>query len=233
MVASRLHPAPLLHGIPARREVLLRSNRVAQVVSVAPSASAGGRKEKTQDRIVKAALAVFADRGYERASISAIAEQAGVSRSAVFWHFNHKEGLFRETFRRMLVPFFEELQASLDQIPPRKRVFEMFDAYERVVDENEQAIRSLVRWLFESEDLRSILLDTLFRLHDALARDLRDALDEIEPAAERSAALGAAFLAMLDGNLLLSMLDPNASHRDLRRSGLRELARLVVGEDGP
>lgn len=191
-----------------------------------------GRKQDTQDRIVKAAITVFAVRGYERASISAIASRAGVSRSAVFWHFSHKEGLFRETFRRMLVPFFEELKASLEQIPARKRVFEMFDAYERVVDENETTIRSLVRWLFESEDLRTILLDTLFQLHDALARDMRNALQELDHDAERAASLGAAFMALLDGNLLLAMLDPNVNNRELRRAGLRELARLAVGEDG-
>jgi AcrR family transcriptional regulator len=213
-------------------EALVPADLIDTGASAAPRTVAGNRKEQTQDRIVRAAIAVFADRGYERASISAIASRAQVSRSAVFWHFSHKEGLFREAFGRMLVPFFEELQASLELVPPHKRVFEMFDAYERVVDENAQAIRSIVRWLFESEDLRSILLDTLFRLHDALARDVRDALYEIEPDSARSAALGAAFLATLDGNLLLSMLDPNASHRELRRSGLRELARLAVGEDG-
>jgi len=191
-----------------------------------------GRKEETQDRIVAGALALFATRGYERASISAIAAHARVSRSAVFWHFGDKEGLFRETFRRMLVPFFSEIQASLGHIPPRQRVFEILAAYERVVDENEVAIRSIVRWLLESEKLRATLLETLFALHDALVRDIRDTLIEGGGDAVASGALGAALVAMLDGNLLLALLDPNARNRELRRDGLRRLTKLALGGGG-
>jgi len=195
------------------------------------SAPARGRKEETQERIVAAALALFAARGYEGASISAIAAQACVSRAAVFWHFGDKEGLFRETFRRMLVPFFTELAANLEHIPPRQRVFEILSAYERVVEENEEAIRSFVRWLLESEKLRSSLRETLFALHDALVRDISETLAAAS-GSDGSDAVGAALVAMLDGNLLLALLDPNARNRELRRAGLRRLVQLAIGSDG-
>ena len=191
-----------------------------------------GRKEETQERIVGAALALFATRGYEGTSISAIAANAQVSRAAVFWHFGDKEGLFRETFRRMLVPFFAELQANLEHIPPRQRVFEILSAYERVVDENEAAIRSFVRWLLESEKLRSSLRETLFALHDALVKDICGTLGAARGDAAQSEAVGAALVAMLDGNLLLALLDPNARNRELRRSGLRRLVQLAIGPNG-
>jgi AcrR family transcriptional regulator len=186
-----------------------------------------GRKEETQERIVAAALALFATRGYEGTSITAIASDAKVSRAAVFWHFGDKEGLFRETFRRMLVPFFGELSANLEHIPPRERVFEILSAYERVVDENEVAIRSFVRWLLESEKLRASLRETLFALHDALVKDISDTIAAVGGA--ESEELGAALVAMLDGNLLLALLDPNARNRDLRRAGLRRLVQLAIG----
>jgi TetR/AcrR family acrAB operon transcriptional repressor len=187
-----------------------------------------GRKEETQERIIAAALAVFATRGYERASISAIAAHAHVSRAAVFWHFSHKEGLFRETFRRMLLPFFAELSSSLEHVPPRERVFEILTAYERVVDENETAIRSIVRWLLESEKLRATLRETLFALHDTLVKDVCETLVQGGGDPEGSAALGAALVALLDGNLLLALLDPNARNRELRRAGLRRLVQLAI-----
>jgi AcrR family transcriptional regulator len=193
------------------------------------SAPARGRKEETQERIVAAALALFAARGYEGASISAIAANARVSRAAIFWHFGDKEGLFRETFRRMLVPFFTELQASLEHIPPRQRVFEILAAYERVVEENQEAIRTIVRWLLESEKLRASLRETLFALHDALVKDISDTMAAARGDAGASEALGAALVAMLDGNLLLALLDPNARNRGLRRDGLRRLVQLAIG----
>ena len=146
----------------------------------------------------------------------------------MFWHFGDKEGLFRETFRRMLMPFFSELAANLEHIPPRQRVFEILSAYERVVEENQDAIRSFVRWLLESEKLRTSLLETLFALHDALVRDISETLAAAN-GSEGSDAVGAALVAMLDGNLLLALLDPNARNRDLRRAGLRRLVELAIG----
>lgn len=198
--------------------------------AIDPPSPVRGRKEQTQERIVTAALALFATRGYEGTSISAIATHARVSRAAVFWHFGDKEGLFRETFRRMLMPFFAELAANLEHIPPRERVFEILSAYERVVEENEVAIRSFVRWLLESEKLRSSLLETLFALHDALVRDISETL--AAASGSDGSEMGAALVAMLDGNLLLALLDPNARNRELRRAGLRRLVQLAIGSGG-
>lgn len=190
----------------------------------------GGRKEQTQERIVVAAVSLFAARGYEGTSISAIAEEAGVSRSAVFWHFGDKEGLFREAFRRMLVPFFSELQAEFQDVPPQERIFQIVTAYERVVAEHEETIRSIVIWLLESEKLRAALLTTLFGLHDALVREIREAFEEISEDQDVASELGAAVVALLDGNLLLGMLDPSARNREVRRAGLRRLTALVVAD---
>jgi AcrR family transcriptional regulator len=187
------------------------------------------RKAQTQERIVRAAIALFAARGYERASISAIAEHAGVSRAAVFWHFHDKESLFRDAFQRMLVPFFAELKRSLEHVEARRRVFEIFDVYERVVGEHQAAIGSIVRWLFESERLRKPLLGTLFHLHDELMRDFKNAFSELSMGSDEADALAAAVLAMLDGNLLLAMLDPNPRNGERRRVGLRRFTERMLG----
>ena len=47
--------------------------------------------------ILDAAAELFADEGYERASIDAIASRAGVSKPTVYSHFGNKERLFRES----------------------------------------------------------------------------------------------------------------------------------------
>ena len=46
--------------------------------------------------------------------------------------------------------------------------------------------------------------------------------------ARASGELAAAFIALLDGNLLLDLMEPNHAKRDLRRAGLRRVAELVV-----
>lgn len=186
------------------------------------------RKGETQERILRAAVELFARHGYERASISAIATRAEVSRPAVFWHFGDKESLFREAFRRMLLPFFGELQRKLAHIEPEKRVFEIFEVYERVVQENRATIVSIVRWFLESETLRASLRSTLFALHDELMRDFRNAFEELSLDAQEADILSAAVLSMLDGNLLLSLLDPDPAKHVKRRAGLRRFTERAL-----
>jgi AcrR family transcriptional regulator len=186
------------------------------------------RKGETQERILRAAVELFASHGYERTSISAIASRAEVSRPAVFWHFGDKASLFHEAFRRMLLPFFGELQRKLAHIEARKRVFEIFDVYERVVQENRDTIASIVRWFLESEPLRASLRATLFALHDELMRDFRVAFEELALEGPEAEVLAAAVVSMLDGNLLLSLLDPDPRKTELRRAGLRRLAERAL-----
>jgi TetR/AcrR family transcriptional regulator, acrAB operon repressor len=57
--------------------------------------------EATKERIVKAAVRVFAEQGFNGASLSDIATQAGVTRGAIYWHFKNKEALIEELLQRI------------------------------------------------------------------------------------------------------------------------------------
>jgi AcrR family transcriptional regulator len=189
-------------------------------------------KDATQQRILDAAAALFAARGYDGASISAIAERALVSRSAVFWHFGDKGTLFRETFRRLLVPFVEEVARTLEAGDPAERLVQLFDVYERFVTKQRPAIQAIVRWVIESDDLRASLREPVFALHDQFARDVRDALLPIFPEPEQAEATALGILSMLHGNLLLGILDPDPRKDRMRRAGLRRVVERVLGPGG-
>jgi AcrR family transcriptional regulator len=53
----------------------------------------------TRDRIIKAAERLFAERGYDRTSIRAIVAKARVNQAAINYHFDGKDGLYREVLR--------------------------------------------------------------------------------------------------------------------------------------
>lgn len=59
-------------------------------------------RERSRERILAAALEVFAAKGYEAASISEITEAAGVSRGLVSYYFAAKEQLAAELLDRWL-----------------------------------------------------------------------------------------------------------------------------------
>ena len=53
----------------------------------------------TRRRILKAATRVFADQGYERASIRDIVARADVNQAAINYHFKGKDGLYLEVLK--------------------------------------------------------------------------------------------------------------------------------------
>ncbi len=54
------------------------------------------RKEETRARLLEAAQKVFALYGFDAASVSLIAAETGISKGALYVHFDSKEALFRE-----------------------------------------------------------------------------------------------------------------------------------------
>jgi AcrR family transcriptional regulator len=65
-----------------------------------PTERTEARRLEVRERIVSAAVALVAQGGYRAASVSAVAERAGVATGSVYRHFPSKAGLFAEVFRR-------------------------------------------------------------------------------------------------------------------------------------
>ena len=62
--------------------------------------------QKTRQHLLDAALKVFWRDGVTRASLQAIAQEAGVTRGALYWHFKNKEDLFETLFEQQYADFF-------------------------------------------------------------------------------------------------------------------------------
>lgn len=59
-----------------------------------------GAESDGRERLMDAALALFAERGYEGVAIHEIAEAAGMTRAAPYYHFQNKEELFLAAISR-------------------------------------------------------------------------------------------------------------------------------------
>jgi AcrR family transcriptional regulator len=75
----------------------------------------------TRERILKAALKLFADLGYEGASIRAIVSKAKVNQAAINYHFAGKEGLYRAVLQ---IAF--EVDADALKSLPREEALQRF-----------------------------------------------------------------------------------------------------------
>ncbi len=59
---------------------------------------------ETRHRILDVAERVFSERGVTRTSLADIAQAAGVTRGAIYWHFADKADLFCNMFARVTMP---------------------------------------------------------------------------------------------------------------------------------
>ncbi len=51
-------------------------------------------EQEKQDKIIRAALSIFADKGYKDASTNKIVEAAEISKGTLFYYFKNKKGLY-------------------------------------------------------------------------------------------------------------------------------------------
>ena len=69
----------------------------------------------TRSSLIDAAEQVFCEKGVSRASLSDIAQAAGATRGAIYWHFKDKLDLFGAMMDRVTLPLeqgFGELECS-------------------------------------------------------------------------------------------------------------------------
>ena len=65
-----------------------------QISKTHTPAATVGKRTRTRAKLIESAAAVIADKGFDRASLEAIALRAGMSRGAVYGNFKNKEELF-------------------------------------------------------------------------------------------------------------------------------------------
>lgn len=80
----------------------------------ADNPAVGARGLRTQQRILDAALAVFGESGYDRASLDRIGQLAGCSRVAIYQYFAGKDDVFRHLAGQVA----RQLRASMEALDP-------------------------------------------------------------------------------------------------------------------
>jgi len=68
---------------------------MVKAVKKSEGKATSARTEKTRRTILEAAIRLFSVKGYRSTSVADIAAEAGVAKSAVFWHFDSKDGLLK------------------------------------------------------------------------------------------------------------------------------------------
>lgn len=91
----------------------------------------------TREEILEAALNMFSINNYHATSMSMIAEEAGVSKGTLYWHFDSKEDLFRELVLAGLDYFNENYQRiELEELNAEEKIYQIIDFSIKMLAEN-------------------------------------------------------------------------------------------------
>jgi TetR/AcrR family acrAB operon transcriptional repressor len=193
-----------------------------------------------RERLLEAALAQFAQKGYGGATVDDIAAAAGVSKGAVYWHYKDKRELFRSVIADRARKLVEHVRATAAEGPPLRRLLDIAGAVLQYYEENRDfaAIRVYLRigedGAVDAEAdaaIRSWYRDSRVRLAELVRQGM--ALGEIRPCSPEGTAT--ALLAVLDGLVFQWIIDPDqvslrAAHETLAQTFFRGLAAEGVFE---
>lgn len=98
-----------------------------------------------RERILDAAAEVFAERGYNDASMAAIASRAGVVASVIYDHFGSKQELAVELLELHGAALVRQTITDLEPAPPRELFHESVDLFYRSVEADPFVWRFLFR----------------------------------------------------------------------------------------
>jgi TetR/AcrR family acrAB operon transcriptional repressor len=189
---------------------------------------------RTRQDILKSALIVFGEKGFSAATLKQIAAEAGVTRGAIYWHFNNKAELYNT-----LIESYSARGATIgEQAIADGGSF--VDILRRIFVRQLQAVE-------EDPDLRAIMEIHLFKTGldpelqtahlqqiqsgQALLEGINDAMRMGIAAGELRADIGPmemarAFLALQNGLIYLWLLTPDSF--SLRESA-ESMAEILVG----
>jgi len=111
----------------------------------------------TRGQILKAADRLFGGKGFDAASVREIAEECGVNKALVHYHFGSKDGLFESVLDNYYQRLDRILQEAMQQPgSPRDRIFNMLDTYVDFLAQNRNFSRIVQRESSGGKHLRRI-----------------------------------------------------------------------------
>ena len=143
-----------------------------------PGPKMPGKRRKAQ--ILGAAPELFAEAGYEGTSLRAVAEKCGMTKAALYYHYDDKEALLKAVVEYRLTRMIEKLTDAVEGVPqddPLARIRALVGTCARHIDEERAGwvVSSRIFWSIEQASDKAAMIalrdrfENLFRTEIARA----------------------------------------------------------------
>ena len=172
------------------------------------------RSEETRTKITEAAIKLFSNTGYNKASVDEICAEAGISKGAFYHHFKSKQELFLALLDGWLQAIDNAIEASKDLSAP-ETFMQMTTAFPFIFETAGDGLPMFLEfWLQASRDKRiwEASVAPYRRYHEYFTSLIKKGVDEgsfVEVDPELASRM---IVSTAMGLLLQSLLDPKGAN---------------------
>ena len=171
-------------------------------------------KEERSQQIIEAALHVFAEQGFDEATMDEIAEEAGLSKGSLYWYFKGKDKIIST----LLQWFFEREYSKIDEwadsgLPPRA----ILDQTTQLVIDDLLSIHRFMPVMFEfislsfrNQTVGKAVRESLHSFIDKLAPIFQEGIDSGAFIGGDPRDLAFAYGALVEGSIMVWSYDMQA-----------------------
>jgi AcrR family transcriptional regulator len=209
-------------------------------MSASAVSHAGTRQGTTRERLLDAAIEMFAERGYAATGVDALCRRAGVAKTGLYWEFQNKVGLLNAVIDQVVTEWVDQIrEASRAAGSPRERLDVALSMVRRRVQERPEVFRVLLVVLAErtqvDEEAREALRRFYRSAHAALLGGIQESMGITLPADKLSVVCDFV-LAMIEGVLLRAQVygssDIDRLFEVMRASVILLVKELVASAQG-
>lgn len=193
------------------------------------------RRAQTRQLLLDAALLVFAEDGFGRATVESVCDRAGFTRGAFYSNFASLDELFLAMWQQRSEQMLADLRAALDvvrDVAPDEAIRAVLkaipvdDAWYRVTAEfTVHALRN--------PPLRRVMAARERAIHNTIVPIVEGALARAGRRVTDRAALGHALVAVHDGTTVQCLLEPSSRAARRRREALFLHVLHAYSEESP
>lgn len=202
-------------------------------MTASPAPEVPARTGTTRERLLEAAIEMFAERGYAATGVDALCRRAGVAKTGLYWEFQNKVGLLNAVIDQVVTEWVDQIrEAGRIAGSPRERLDITLSTMRTRVQARPELFRVLLVVMAErtqvDEEAREALGRFYKSAHSALVSGIQDSVGGALPDESLATACDL-ILAMIQGVFLRAQVSGSADI-DKMFTVMRTSILLIVRE---
>ena len=190
------------------------------------------RGAASRRKILDATIELLCERGYSGTSVSAVCDQVGIAKTALYWHFGSKSGLLEAVIEDVTESWIEEIEGNVEQVGgPLERLDSLFAGMRDIVENRPHLFRIVLVPVLESATVAPTIREAVRRLTDqaiaAIARGFRETMGMELP---DLALVGHTIVALTHAALRRTLMEPEGADLDRLFADMRHTTNLLIAD---